>query len=76
MKMHWSDVDEVDNALTAACTVVYVPPDFATCRHPDGGLVRLAASTAVTIERRLKIVFMATEVHGNTDICMETVMVY
>jgi hypothetical protein len=68
MKMHWAVVDEVDNALTADCTLVYDPPDFATHRHPDGGLVRLAANTVVTIQTRLKIVFMAKYVDGNVNI--------
>lgn len=50
----------VDKEFTAAWMVEYVPPDVATCRQPEGVVVRLAASTAVALSRRWTIDFILT----------------
>jgi hypothetical protein len=54
MKMHCAVVLEVLRALTANETVLYwlEVAFLLTTRHPDGDVVRLAASTVAAIENK------------------------
>ncbi len=42
-------------------TVVYEPPLLATCRHPEGGLVRLAASASDALLRSKASTFIVAD---------------
>jgi hypothetical protein len=62
--MHWLEEDVVERALTAACMVPYWPVDgdFLTTRHPEGGVVRLAARAAVARLNPTRNNFMVHEI--------------